>query len=50
MKYVLRGSLKDANVRRAINLSMEKYCGASIMLKRGGVDVTTSYVIENPTS
>jgi len=46
MKYVLRGDLKAANVERAIDLSMEKYCSASIMLKRGGVDVTTSYVIE----
>jgi putative redox protein len=46
MKYVLRGDLKATNVERAIDLSMEKYCSASIMLKRGGVDVTTSYVIE----
>src|SRR3972149_55810 len=43
MKYVLRGDLKAANVERAIDLSMEKYCSASIMLKRGGVAVTTSY-------
>ena len=50
MKYVLRGNLKEANVKRAIDLSMEKYCSASIMLKRGGVDVTTSYVIEKTTS
>jgi len=48
MKYVLRGDIKDANVRRAIDLSMEKYCSASIMLKRGGVEVTTSYEIERP--
>ena len=50
MKYVLRGDLKESNVKRAIDLSMEKYCGASIMLKRGGVSVTTSYVIEKPAS
>ncbi len=48
MRYVLRGDLKEANVKRAIDLSMEKYCSASIMLKRGGVDVTTSYEIERP--
>ena len=48
MKYVLRGDVKEANVQRAIDLSMEKYCSASIMLKRGGVDVTTSYEIERP--
>jgi len=46
MKYVLRGDVKEANVKRAIDLSMEKYCSASIMLKRGGVDITTSYAIE----
>jgi putative redox protein len=50
MRYVLRGDLKEANVKRAIDLSMEKYCGASIMLKRGGVEVTTSYAIEKPAS
>ena len=49
LRYVLRGDLKEANVRRAIDLSMEKYCSVSIMLKRGGVDVTTSYEIERPT-
>lgn len=48
MKYVLRGDLKEANVQRAIALSMEKYCSASIMLKRGGVEVSTSYAIEKP--
>ena len=46
MKYVLRGDVKEANVKRAIDLSMEKYCSASIMLKRGGVDITTSYEIQ----
>ena len=46
MKYVLRGDVKEANMKRAINLSMEKYCSASIMLKRGGVHITTSYEIE----
>jgi len=50
MRYVLRGNVKAANVERAIDLSMEKYCSASIMLKRGGVNVTTSYVIEKPSS
>jgi putative redox protein len=49
MHYVLRGDIKEANVQRAIDLSMEKYCSASIMLKRGGVDVTTSYAIEKPS-
>lgn len=48
MRYILQGDLKEANVRRAIDLSMEKYCSASIMLKRGGVAITTSFDIEKP--
>lgn len=48
MRYVLRGDLKEANVKRAIDLSTEKYCSASIMLERAGVEVSTSYVIEPP--
>ena len=46
MTYVLRGPRREANVKRAIDLSMEKYCSASIMLKRGGVAIVTSYRIE----
>lgn len=34
--------LKEAQVRRAVALSAEKYCSASIMLKRGGCHVTHS--------
>ena len=49
LKYVIRGDVKEANVKRAIDLSMERYCSASIMLKRSGVDITTSYAIERPT-
>ena len=40
------GPKKEANVQRAIELSMEKYCSVNIMLKRAGVEVTTSYRIE----
>lgn len=37
--------LKEAQVKRAVELSAEKYCSASIMLARGGVDVSHSYNI-----
>lgn len=37
--------LKQAQVRRAVDLSAEKYCSASIMLRRGGVNVTHSVEI-----
>ncbi|EPC02278.1 peroxiredoxin [Litchfieldella anticariensis FP35 = DSM 16096] len=37
--------LKEAQVKRAVELSAEKYCSASIMLARGGVEVSHSYTI-----
>ena len=37
--------LKDSQVKRAVELSAEKYCSASIMLGRGGVDITHDYEI-----
>lgn len=40
------GNLKEASVRRAVELSAEKYCSASIMLMRGGVEVTHDYKIK----
>lgn len=39
-----RGS-KEAQVKRAVELSAEKYCSASIMLGRGGVEITHDYEI-----
>ena len=47
MTYVLRGPQKEENVRRAIELSQEKYCSVSIMLKRSGCELTTSYRLES---
>lgn len=44
LKFVVSGhQLAEAQVRRAVELSADKYCSASIMLKRGGVKVTHSY-------
>ncbi|MCG7600650.1 OsmC family protein [Halomonas sp. McH1-25] len=37
--------LKENQVKRAVELSAEKYCSASIMLAQGGVDITHSYEI-----
>ncbi|ERS84696.1 MULTISPECIES: OsmC family protein [Halomonas] len=37
--------LKEKQVARAVELSAEKYCSASIMLVKGGVEVTHSYTI-----
>ena len=47
LTYILRGPKKEANVQRAIELSQEKYCSVNIMLKRAGVEVTTSYRLES---
>lgn len=47
LHFIVSGdNLKEALVKRAVSLSAEKYCSASIMLARGGVDITHSYVIE----
>jgi len=46
LTYVLKGPRKEANVKRAIELSQEKYCSVSIMLQRSGAEVTTSYRLE----
>lgn len=44
--FVVRGrGLKEAQVKRAVELSAEKYCSASIMLGRGGVEITHDYEI-----
>nr|WP_297460687.1 OsmC family protein [uncultured Halomonas sp.] len=38
-------ALKENQVKRAVELSAEKYCSASIMLAKGGVEVSHSYEI-----
>ena len=38
-------NLSEAQVARAIELSAEKYCSASITLKQGGVKITHNYEI-----
>ena len=43
--FVVTGDVKESQVKRAIELSAEKYCSASIMLERGGVNITHDYEI-----
>lgn len=46
LRFVVKGrGLKDAQVKRAVALSAEKYCSASIMLERAGVAISHSYEI-----
>lgn len=48
MHFIVKGKeLDDAKVKRAVELSAEKYCSASIMLQKGGVQVTHDYEIIN---
>ena len=47
LKFVVTGvNLKEAQIKRAVELSAEKYCSASIMLEDAGVEISHSYVIE----
>ena len=44
--FVLEGeNLDSKRVERAIHLTSEKYCSASIMMQRAGVEVTHSFEI-----
>lgn len=44
LHFVISGrDLAEAQVRRAVELSADKYCSASIMLKAGGCKVTHDY-------
>jgi len=46
LKFVVSGeSLKESQVKRAVELSAEKYCSASIMLGNAGVEMSHSYEI-----
>ncbi len=51
LHFVVTGhNLKDSMVRNAVKLSAEKYCSASIMLAKGGVDITHSYEVRDAAS
>ena len=46
LHFVVTGKdLKESLVKRAIDLSAEKYCSASIMLSQAGVDITHDYEV-----
>lgn len=46
LHFVVSGhKLKDAQVKRAVELSAEKYCSASIMLEKAGVEITHDYEV-----
>ena len=43
---VVGKDLSDKHVKRAVELSAEKYCSASIMLANGGVEISHDYEIK----
>jgi putative redox protein len=46
LKFVVTGAkLKDSAVKRAVELSAEKYCSASIMMEAAGVEVSHDYEV-----
>ena len=46
MHFIVTGvGLDERKVARAVSLSAEKYCSASIMLARGGVDISHDFEI-----
>ncbi len=46
MQFVVEGEgLKEAQVARAVALSAEKYCSASIMLEKAGVEIVHTHRI-----
>lgn len=55
MKFMLNGNIKPEKVKKAINLSLSKYCSVSILARRGGTKITyefsingNSYGVEEP--
>ncbi len=45
LNYIFTGDVGEKAVVRAIELSMEKFCSVSAMLKAGGVEVTYGHEI-----
>ena len=46
LHFIVTGiNLKESHVKRAVELSAEKYCSASIMLGAAGVAISHSYAL-----
>ncbi|MGI9287502.1 MAG: OsmC family protein [Pseudomonadales bacterium] len=49
--FVVSGhELKETQVKRAVDLSAEKYCSASIMLAKGGVAISHDFAIQETSA
>lgn len=49
INYILEGDVPEDKVRRAVNLSLNRYCNVSILAIRGGADVRFSITINGKT-
>ncbi|WP_252176291.1 OsmC family protein [Endozoicomonas sp. 4G] len=46
LNFVVKGiAVKESHVKRAVQLSADKYCSVAMMLGKGGVEITHSYEI-----
>lgn len=45
--FKLYGDVDDNKAKRAIELSMDKYCSVGVMLRNGGVHITHSFEVFN---
>ena len=46
LNFVVKGTaVKESQVKRAVELSADKYCSVALMLGKGGVEITHSYEI-----
>lgn len=46
LHFIVSGrGMEEAKVKRAVDLSAEKYCSASIMLARAGVEITHDFEV-----
>lgn len=43
--YIINGRIDPAKIKRAINLSLTKYCSVSIIVKNGGADLRYSLIV-----
>jgi putative redox protein len=47
--FIVSGKgLNEAAVRRAVDLSAEKYCSASILMRRAGVEMSHDFEVREP--
>jgi putative redox protein len=48
LHFIIKGDVKESQVKRAVELSAEKYCSASIMLGRAGVNISYDFEVVQP--